>query len=190
MLDLLLGLAFHVSIPFLWRRSESYNIFEHNCNTFSNEVAQFLTGRKIPSYITDLPSEVLATWVCILLLPVVYCFMIMLEYLTEAAVPVSAGSVRTSMRLRRGCYLLSFNAYNTVRQVLTGTGITEKAWKKVVLLSLTYISCFVRASLMWPDTWKDFLEVMQVCLFFGSCLVLSLFLSWETSISQRSLLIL
>uniref|UniRef100_A0A2D4P7W5 palmitoyl-protein hydrolase n=1 Tax=Micrurus surinamensis TaxID=129470 RepID=A0A2D4P7W5_MICSU len=28
---------------------------------FRNEVAQFLTGRKIPSYITDLPSEVLAT---------------------------------------------------------------------------------------------------------------------------------
>lgn len=42
-------------------RSESYHFFERNCNTFSNEVAQFLTGRKIPSYITDLPSEVLAT---------------------------------------------------------------------------------------------------------------------------------
>ncbi|NXW21628.1 DESI1 isopeptidase, partial [Circaetus pectoralis] len=42
-------------------RGESYNLFEHNCNTFSNEVAQFLTGRKIPSYITDLPAEVLAT---------------------------------------------------------------------------------------------------------------------------------
>ncbi|XP_043931537.1 desumoylating isopeptidase 1 [Protopterus annectens] len=42
-------------------RAESYNLFEHNCNTFSNEVAQFLTGRKIPSYITDLPSEVLST---------------------------------------------------------------------------------------------------------------------------------
>ncbi|MBW00923.1 Desumoylating isopeptidase 1, partial [Eschrichtius robustus] len=40
---------------------EAYNLFEHNCNTFSNEVAQFLTGRKIPSYITDLPSEVLST---------------------------------------------------------------------------------------------------------------------------------
>ncbi|KAG8517892.1 Desumoylating isopeptidase 1 [Galemys pyrenaicus] len=40
---------------------EDYNLFEHNCNTFSNEVAQFLTGRKIPSYITDLPSEVLST---------------------------------------------------------------------------------------------------------------------------------
>lgn len=42
-------------------RGECYNLFDHNCNTFSNDVAQFLTGRKIPSYITDLPSEVLAT---------------------------------------------------------------------------------------------------------------------------------
>ncbi|KAG5262608.1 hypothetical protein AALO_G00276900 [Alosa alosa] len=41
--------------------AENYKLFEHNCNTFSNEVAQFLTGRKIPSYITDLPSEVLST---------------------------------------------------------------------------------------------------------------------------------
>ncbi|KAL7857037.1 hypothetical protein SRHO_G00159360 [Serrasalmus rhombeus] len=42
-------------------RADSYQLFEHNCNSFSNEVAQFLTGRKIPSYITDLPSEVLST---------------------------------------------------------------------------------------------------------------------------------
>lgn len=82
-----------LSIPFLWHRSESYHFFERNCNTFSNEVAQFLTGRKIPSYITDLPSEVLATWVCILLLSVVYCFMLMLKYLTEAAEPVCAASL-------------------------------------------------------------------------------------------------
>lgn len=40
---------------------EKYHLFERNCNTFSSEVAQFLTGSKIPSYITDLPSEVLAT---------------------------------------------------------------------------------------------------------------------------------
>lgn len=82
-----------ISIPFLWHRSESYHFFERNCNTFSNEVAQFLTGRKIPSYITDLPSEVLATWVCILLLSIAYCFMLMLKYLTEAAVPVCAVSL-------------------------------------------------------------------------------------------------
>ncbi|MEE6502668.1 hypothetical protein FKM82_004594 [Ascaphus truei] len=40
---------------------ECYHLFDHNCNTFSNEVAQFLTGRKIPSYITELPFEVLST---------------------------------------------------------------------------------------------------------------------------------
>ncbi|KAF3853237.1 hypothetical protein F7725_013925 [Dissostichus mawsoni] len=40
---------------------DKYNLFEHNCNTFSDEVAQFLTGKNIPSYITDLPSEVLST---------------------------------------------------------------------------------------------------------------------------------
>ncbi|XP_017339233.1 desumoylating isopeptidase 1b [Ictalurus punctatus] len=42
-------------------RPETYRLFEHNCNTFSSEMAQFLTGRKIPSYITDLPSDVLST---------------------------------------------------------------------------------------------------------------------------------
>uniref|UniRef100_A0A3Q3K6U3 palmitoyl-protein hydrolase n=1 Tax=Monopterus albus TaxID=43700 RepID=A0A3Q3K6U3_MONAL len=42
-------------------RGDRYRLFEHNCNTFTNEVAQFLTGRPIPSYITDLPSEVLST---------------------------------------------------------------------------------------------------------------------------------
>ncbi|MED6290970.1 Desumoylating isopeptidase 1 [Characodon lateralis] len=42
-------------------RGDKYRLFEHNCNTFTNEVAQFLTGRTIPSYITDLPSEVLST---------------------------------------------------------------------------------------------------------------------------------
>ncbi|KAL5476095.1 hypothetical protein EMCRGX_G026001 [Ephydatia muelleri] len=40
---------------------ETYHLLEHNCNHFSNEVAQFLTGNKIPSYISDLPKEVMAT---------------------------------------------------------------------------------------------------------------------------------
>ncbi|XP_047143256.1 uncharacterized protein LOC100207210 isoform X1 [Hydra vulgaris] len=41
--------------------SEKYHLFNHNCNTFSNEVSQFLTGKKIPSYITNLPLEVMST---------------------------------------------------------------------------------------------------------------------------------
>jgi hypothetical protein len=31
---------------------EKYHLLYHNCNTFSNEVAQFLTGQSIPSHIT------------------------------------------------------------------------------------------------------------------------------------------
>ncbi|XP_071498139.1 uncharacterized protein [Diadema antillarum] len=40
---------------------EKYNLFNHNCNNFSNDVSQFLTGNSIPSYITELPQEVLNT---------------------------------------------------------------------------------------------------------------------------------
>ncbi|XP_077980589.1 uncharacterized protein LOC144435827 [Glandiceps talaboti] len=40
---------------------DKYNLLEHNCNTFSNEVAQFLTGQSIPSHITSLPKEVIDT---------------------------------------------------------------------------------------------------------------------------------
>ena len=46
---------------FLLFRPEKYHLFEHNCNNFSNEVAQFLTGKKIPSYILDLPRDVANT---------------------------------------------------------------------------------------------------------------------------------
>lgn len=42
-------------------RGQSYNLFHHNCNNFSNELAQFLCGTPIPKYILDLPNEVLNT---------------------------------------------------------------------------------------------------------------------------------
>lgn len=37
----------------------SYDIFKHNCNNFTEELAQFLVGRGIPEYILNLPNEVL-----------------------------------------------------------------------------------------------------------------------------------
>lgn len=40
---------------------QSYDLFHHNCNSFSNELAQFLTSQCIPEYITNLPQEVLET---------------------------------------------------------------------------------------------------------------------------------
>ena len=37
----------------------TYSLLTHNCNNFSDEVAQFLVGKGIPSNILNLPQEVL-----------------------------------------------------------------------------------------------------------------------------------
>jgi len=42
-------------------RGDRYDLLNHNCNNFSHETAQFLTGRGIPQHILDLPREVMAT---------------------------------------------------------------------------------------------------------------------------------
>lgn len=42
-------------------RGTTYNLLQHNCNNFTDELAQFLCGKGIPSYILDLPSEILST---------------------------------------------------------------------------------------------------------------------------------
>lgn len=42
-------------------RGAHYDLLQHNCNTFSNDLCQFLCGCCIPKYILDLPSEFLAT---------------------------------------------------------------------------------------------------------------------------------
>ncbi|KAI3990830.1 hypothetical protein MKX01_011738 [Papaver californicum] len=41
--------------------AETYNLLRHNCNNFSNEVAQFLVGTNIPDYILELPNDVLSS---------------------------------------------------------------------------------------------------------------------------------
>lgn len=40
---------------------ESYSLFDFNCNNFSDELAQLLTGNGIPGHITGLPATVLAS---------------------------------------------------------------------------------------------------------------------------------
>ena len=39
----------------------TYNLLRHNCNNFSDEVANFLVGEGIPRHIVDLPDEVMST---------------------------------------------------------------------------------------------------------------------------------
>ena len=41
--------------------AESYDLFLHNCNNFTNDFAMFLVGKGIPDHITSLPRRVLDT---------------------------------------------------------------------------------------------------------------------------------
>ncbi|CAI9778617.1 unnamed protein product [Fraxinus pennsylvanica] len=50
---------------------ETYSLLTHNCNNFSNEVAQFLVGASIPDYILNLPNEVLSSPMGALMLPMI-----------------------------------------------------------------------------------------------------------------------
>ncbi|KAJ4954993.1 hypothetical protein NE237_011776 [Protea cynaroides] len=49
--------------------AETYSLLTHNCNNFSNEVAQFLVGVTIPDYILQLPNEVMNSPMGTLILP-------------------------------------------------------------------------------------------------------------------------
>ncbi|GMI85703.1 hypothetical protein like AT3G07090 [Hibiscus trionum] len=51
--------------------AETYSLLTHNCNNFSNEVAQFLVGSNIPDYILQLPNEVMSSPMGALLMPMI-----------------------------------------------------------------------------------------------------------------------
>ncbi|XP_073301266.1 uncharacterized protein [Primulina huaijiensis] len=51
--------------------AETYRLLTHNCNNFSNEVAQFLVGASIPDYILNLPNEVVSSPMGALMLPMI-----------------------------------------------------------------------------------------------------------------------
>ncbi|CAL5192018.1 unnamed protein product [Lathyrus oleraceus] len=51
--------------------AETYSLLTHNCNNFSNEVAQFLVGGTIPDYILQLPNEVMNSPMGALMLPMI-----------------------------------------------------------------------------------------------------------------------
>lgn len=51
--------------------AETYSLLTHNCNNFSNEVAQFLVSTSIPDYILHLPNEVMSSPMGALILPMI-----------------------------------------------------------------------------------------------------------------------
>ncbi|XP_078173794.1 uncharacterized protein LOC144567519 isoform X2 [Carex rostrata] len=50
---------------------ETYDLLSHNCNNFTNEVAQFLVDKTIPNYILDLPKEVMSSPMGALIMPMI-----------------------------------------------------------------------------------------------------------------------
>ncbi|XP_058101505.1 uncharacterized protein LOC131245811 isoform X2 [Magnolia sinica] len=51
--------------------AETYSLLRHNCNNFSNEVAQFLVGATIPDDILKLPNEVMDSPMGAMILPMI-----------------------------------------------------------------------------------------------------------------------
>ncbi|KAJ4728501.1 desumoylating isopeptidase 1-like [Melia azedarach] len=51
--------------------AETYKLLSHNCNNFTNEVAQFLVGKTIPEYILNLPNEVMSSPMGALIMPMI-----------------------------------------------------------------------------------------------------------------------
>ncbi|KAI3678720.1 hypothetical protein L6452_38023 [Arctium lappa] len=51
--------------------AETYSLLRHNCNNFSNEIAQFLVGASIPEYIVNLPNEVMNSPMGALIMPMI-----------------------------------------------------------------------------------------------------------------------
>lgn len=64
--------------------AESYDLFAHNCNNFTNDFAMFLLGCGIPDHITSLPAKVLETPFGQMLKPQIDASM---RQMTQAPVP-------------------------------------------------------------------------------------------------------
>lgn len=76
--------------------AETYSLLHHNCNNFSNEVAQFLVGCSIPDFILSLPQEVMNSPMGPLIMPMIMQFEATLRYGGVPQVPHIGASLPTS----------------------------------------------------------------------------------------------
>jgi hypothetical protein len=99
----------------------SYNLLEHNCNNFSDELAKVLVGKPIPQHILDLPREILNTTLGPMLRPL----------LEQAADPVhQLGSGQTPLFSKLASNMASNSAANgskaDANEALPSTAIVYK----------------------------------------------------------------
>ena len=76
---------------------ESYDLFAHNCNNFTNDFAMFLVGKGIPEHITNLPERVLDTPFGQMLRPQIDAGMRLITQAPVAPPSASRSSGSTSM---------------------------------------------------------------------------------------------
>lgn len=81
--------------------AETYSLLHHNCNNFSNEVAQFLVGCNIPDFVLRLPQEVMNSPMGPLIMPMIMQFEATLRYGGVPQVPHIGASLPTSNLLQQ-----------------------------------------------------------------------------------------
>lgn len=72
--------------------ASSYDLFEHNCNNFTNDFGMFLVGKGIPEHITALPRRVLDTPFGAMLRPQIDASMRSVTQASAAPQPAAARS--------------------------------------------------------------------------------------------------
>lgn len=71
---------------------QTYNLLHHNCNNFSEEIAQFLLGVSIPECILKLPEEVMKSPMGALIMPMIQQLETTLRYGGVPQIPHTHGS--------------------------------------------------------------------------------------------------
>jgi thiol-disulfide isomerase/thioredoxin len=118
---------------------EAYDLFQHNCNNFTNDVSQFLCGRGIPAHIVSLPQTVLNTPFGQMLKPQLEAAM---RPITTAPTPHAAygGVGRTPGQPRAPSKVIVANSLKELEKVLSSA---ESSCAVVFFTSATCGPCKV-----------------------------------------------
>ncbi|XP_057484453.1 uncharacterized protein LOC130770859 [Actinidia eriantha] len=92
--------------------AETYSLLTHNCNNFSNEVAQFLVSATIPDYILNLPNEVMRSPMGALILPMIQ----------QLETTLRSGAVPQAPQFRPSAQVQSSQPTVTVNKSLASSG--------------------------------------------------------------------
>ena len=95
---------------------ESYDLFAHNCNNFTNDFGMFLTGKNIPEHIVNLPKRVMDTPFGQMLRPQIDAGM---RSITQRSVPPPAPQSPSAVRMTNGSSAAAATNGSTEKKVTT-----------------------------------------------------------------------